>query len=339
MKSAASTTGAVPTPAFVEMTEAMNRLGAEGTPFLFIIDFEMERPLVIPLAEVDPGEIRYSINGITNYDGAFRKTPRGVPVTLATRPIAYERYREMFNHAVARQMRGDSYLLNLTFPTEIEIDRSLEEIFAASRARYRLWIRDRLVVFSPECFVRIVGREISSYPMKGTIDASVPGAVEKILLDGKELAEHCTIVDLIRNDLNMVSSSVTVDRYRYVEKVRSPHRDLYQVSSRVRGRLEKGFRERIGSIIAALLPAGSICGAPKRMTLEIIREVEGYRRGYYTGVMGCFDGNALDSGVMIRYIERIDGKHYYKSGGGITVYSDPEREYRELLEKIYVPVA
>ncbi|MBN2080301.1 MAG: aminodeoxychorismate synthase component I [Spirochaetes bacterium] len=321
------------------MAEAMNRLGAAGTPFLFIIDFEMERPLVIPLADVDPRELRYSINGKTNYDGAIREPSMRFPVSLASRPMAYDRYREMFDLAVARQARGDSYLLNLTFPTEIEIDRSLEEIFVASRARYRLWMRDRLVVFSPESFVRIEGREISSYPMKGTIDASVPGAVEKVLLDEKELAEHCTIVDLIRNDLNMVSSCVTVDKYRYIEKVRSPHRDLYQVSSRIRGNLEEGYRERIGSIIAALLPAGSISGAPKRMTLEIIREVEGYRRGYYTGVMGYFDGNVLDSGVMIRYIERIDGKLYYKSGGGITVYSDPGREYRELLEKIYVPVA
>ena len=337
MKTGAWPPGAAPTPALRETAERMNRLGAAGIPFLFIIDFEMEAPLVIPLSEIDPGEIRYAVNGRSN-DGPHPAPGARIPVSLSSRPIGYERYREMFDLVAERQARGDSYLLNLTCPTEIEIDRSLEEIFRASRARYRLWMRDRLVVFSPESFVRIRGREISSYPMKGTIDASVPDAVGTLLRDGKELAEHCTIVDLIRNDLNMVSSCVTVDRYRYVEKIRSPHRDLYQVSSRIRGLLEEGYRRRIGSILAALLPAGSICGAPKRMTVEIIREVEGYRRGYYTGVMGCFDGADLDSGVMIRYIERIDGRLYYKSGGGITVYSDPEREYRELLEKIYVPV-
>ncbi len=326
------------TPGKRAMSEKMNRLGAAGIPFLFIIDFEMEYPIVIPLAEVDAAEIRYSINGIANFNGAVPGTDPATPLIMACHPISFSRYRTMFDKVIARQLNGDSYLLNLTYPTKIEINCSLEDVFTRSSARYRLWLKDRFVVFSPESFISIREREITSYPMKGTIDASIPGAVEIILRDEKEFSEHCTIVDLIRNDLNLVSTGVTVEKYRYIERIHSPLRDLYQVSSKIRGTLETGYHKRIGSLIASILPAGSVSGAPKKMTVDIIKEIEGYRRGYYTGVFGYFDGLQLDSGVMIRYIEKMGDEFFYKSGGGITVYSDPASEYRELLDKIYVPV-
>jgi para-aminobenzoate synthetase component I len=87
-----------------------------------------------------------------------------------------------------------------------------------------------------------------------------------------------------------------------------------------------------------LLPAGSVSGAPKPKTLEIIRNVEGGNRGYYTGVFGVFDGNTLDSGVMIRFIEQENGKLYYRSGGGITTQSVVSSEYQEVIDKVYVPL-
>ncbi|MFH0866978.1 MAG: chorismate-binding protein, partial [Bacteroidota bacterium] len=98
------------------------------------------------------------------------------------------------------------------------------------------------------------------------------------------------------------------------------------------------YNEKIGTIIAALLPAGSVSGAPKNKTVEIITESENYERGYYTGIFGYFDGIKLDSGVMIRFIEKRGNDLYYKSGGGITVYSEAEKEYQEMIDKIYVPV-
>ena len=91
-------------------------------------------------------------------------------------------------------------------------------------------------------------------------------------------------------------------------------------------------------ILLKLLPAGSICGAPKKKTLEIISKYETYERGYYTGVFGIFDGNNLHSAVMIRFIEKSDGKFIFKSGGGITSLSDPMDEYQELIDKVYVPI-
>ena len=86
-----------------------------------------------------------------------------------------------------------------------------------------------------------------------------------------------------------------------------------------------------------MLPAGSISGAPKPKTLEIIRSVEADFRGYYTGVYGYFDGQNLDSAVAIRFLEKQENKFFYRSGGGVTSQSNCSEEYQELLDKIYVP--
>jgi para-aminobenzoate synthetase component 1 len=174
--------------------------------------------------------------------------------------------------------------------------------------------------------------------MKGTIDASVEHAREIILNDEKELAEHTTIVDLIRNDLSMIASEVRVESFRYIEHISTNQKDLLQVSSKISGVLPSNYHTQIGTLLFMMMPAGSISGAPKKKTLEIILESEQYDRGYYTGVFGIFDGNRLDSGVMIRFIENIQGELYYKSGGGITSMSTPKLEYQEMIDKVYVPV-
>jgi Anthranilate/para-aminobenzoate synthases component I len=88
-----------------------------------------------------------------------------------------------------------------------------------------------------------------------------------------------------------------------------------------------------------LLPAGSITGAPKLATVQSIAEAETYDRGYYTGIMGCFDGTSLQSAVMIRFVEeQPDGSLVFKAGGGITTRSDAKSEYQELLDKVYAPI-
>ncbi|WP_347394690.1 chorismate-binding protein, partial [Parabacteroides leei] len=91
-------------------------------------------------------------------------------------------------------------------------------------------------------------------------------------------------------------------------------------------------------ILFCLLPAGSITGAPKKKTMEIIEEAETYERGFYTGVMGYFDGNRLDSAVMIRFLEQEGNRLLFKSGGGITSQSDLQSEYNEMKQKVYVPI-
>jgi len=113
---------------------------------------------------------------------------------------------------------------------------------------------------------------------------------------------------------------------------------LLQVSSEIKGNLPDDYNAHIGEILFRLLPAGSVTGAPKNKTVEIICKTETYERGYYTGVFGVFDGKNMDSAVMIRFIEKTADGYVYKSGGGITAFSNLKDEYNEMLKKIYVPV-
>lgn len=318
-----------------EFVDKMNRWGRLGVPFFFIVDFEMQKPMIFPLKDIDREKLLFYINGKTNSHPA----PPGIPsADLERFPIPLEEYNEKFRKVSAHLSFGDSYLTNLTVKTRVVTACSLREIFDISHARYKLWYEDQFLVFSPETFVRISGGKIYSHPMKGTIDADVLRAREKILEDHKEKAEHITIVDLIRNDLSTVATNVLVTRFRYVEKIRTMNKDLLQVSSEIQGDLPDNGMERLGEILLQLLPAGSVSGAPKRKTVEIIREAENEPRGYYTGVMGLFDGEALDSGVMIRFMEWKGDTLYYRSGGGITVQSTVEKEYQETIDKVYVPV-
>ena len=102
--------------------------------------------------------------------------------------------------------------------------------------------------------------------------------------------------------------------------------------------MTENWQAQIGAILASLLPAGSISGAPKEKTVQIIQQAENQPRGYYTGVFGIFDGESLQSAVAIRLIEQTDNGLVFRSGGGITVQSDVQEEYRELIQKVYVPL-
>ncbi|MCF8224219.1 MAG: aminodeoxychorismate synthase component I [Bacteroidales bacterium] len=314
----------------------MNALGKKGIPYFFMFDFELEKPLVIPLDRL-PDNIIISSSLFDNSERLPRYTKH--EIILSSLPISFIDYKKAFDNVIKNINHGNSYLVNLTFPTEIKLSEPLDEIFCRSIAKYKLLYRDKFVVFSPETFVRIdeAGR-ISSYPMKGTIDASIPGARKKILEDKKEKAEHNTIVDLIRNDLSIFAENVKVDRYRYIDTLFTSEGRLLQVSSEISGCLGDDWKSKTGDIICSMLPAGSISGAPKNETLRIIKDSEADKRGYYTGVFGIFNGHKLDSGVMIRFIEQNDTGYVYRSGGGITSMSDASKEYDEMKKKIYVPV-
>lgn len=311
----------------------MNDFGAKRIPFLFIIDYEMNNPIIIALSELAKDDILFDVKGHRNFSTTLQEKE---VLHFAKKPVERSVYQLAFNQVMKEIHRGNTFLLNLTFPTEITTNWSLRQIFESSTAPYRLMYKDQFVLFSPECFVRISQGTISSFPMKGTIDASIEDASRLLLSDEKEKAEHATIVDLIRNDLSMVADHVSVERYRYLEEIVTHEKTLLQVSSCIKGELPTDYLSNLGTIVTSLLPAGSISGAPKASTTKIIRETEDYKRGYYTGVFGIFDGKELDSAVMIRFIENINGRLIYKSGGGITMNSDSEKEYRELIDKVYV---
>lgn len=310
----------------------MNVLGKQKTPFLFAVNYELTEAFICERPE-ENGHILFAIKE------SFRKPAvENKRFHFSLHPIGREDYSAKFDVIQHGLRRGDSFLANLTMKTPVESDLSLEEIFCRSNAPYRICVPGEFVCFSPERFVRIADGEISSNPMKGTISAEVADAEQKILSDFKETAEHSTIVDLIRNDLSMVSESVQVKRFRYIDRISTCNGDeILQVSSEIVGKLADGYLSHLGDTFLKLLPAGSICGAPKKATVELIHQAEQEARGYYTGVFGFFDGNCLDSAVMIRFIEEKDGRKYFRSGGGITAYSRCSDEYEEMLKKIYLP--
>ena len=320
-----------------EAVERMNQFGSQHRPFFFLIDFDESRILVEEPEHISPEELLYVFPQASNVE--LSVTPFPEEMTWCPQVQSFETYLHSFEIVHRNLHLGNSFLTNLTCATPVKTNLSLRQVFDHAHARYKLWLKDQFVVFSPEIFVRIENGFIYSHPMKGTADASLPDSAEKLLADEKEAAEHATITDLIRNDLSQVASEVTVTRYRYLDKLQTNHGQLWQMSSEIRGRLPENYTDSLGTLFFRLLPAGSITGAPKKKTVEIIREAETYERGYYTGVMGYFDGKNLDSAVLIRFLEQqADGSLVFKSGGGITFKSKAENEYKEMKEKVYVPI-
>ena len=312
-----------------------NLLGHSKIPFIFLLDFELENPWICPLSSLPEG-VLFKVNQNKNYRLNSRKSK---PLSFQKLPTGFDSYKAKFDLVLREILYGNSFLLNLTVKTKIDTNYSLKELFMAAHAKYKLLFYDQFCVFSPETFIKIEKNQIKTYPMKGTIDAAIPNAKEIIIRDEKEAAEHATIVDLLRNDLSQVASRVKVNRYRYVQKINTIHKSILQVSSEIVGDLGPDFNAHLGDLLLKLVPAGSISGAPKVKTIDIIKSAEQDKRGYYTGIFGVFDGENLDSGVMIRFIEQSQDTMFYRSGGGITYRSEPDKEYQECLDKVYVPIS
>lgn len=380
-----------------EIIDKINQLASQDEPFLFVINYQGDKAFIRLLSDINPEECLFDFEGRGNLSHVWKETWKEETsekeiseTTWQIEPPLYEDYERSFNIVKSNIMAGNSYLTNLTCRVPVSCNLSLEEIFHRAKGKYKLLLRRKrtqaedkahlkeenieenltpFVCFSPETFVRIKGGRIYSYPMKGTLDASLPDAEKQLMEDRKEAAEHATIVDLIRNDLSRVAEDVRVDKYRYIDVLHTNKGNILQTSSEISGRLPEDYPHHLGEILDAQLPAGSITGAPKDKTMQIIQEAEGYDRGFYTGIMGIYDHGELNSAVMIRFIEEetspvdfeTDGeknfkasegkgdeasegkrdeasrKLYFKAGGGITSKSDCRKEYEEVIQKIYLP--
>lgn len=371
-----------------EIIDKINRLASQDEPFLFVINYQGDKAFIRLLSDINPEECLFDFEGRGNLSHVWKETSEEgtseeetwkketwkeeiseeeiSETTWQIAPPLYEDYERSFDIVKNNIMAGNSYLTNLTCKVPVSCNLSLEDIFHRAKGKYKLLLRRKrtltpFVCFSPETFVRIKGGRIYSYPMKGTLDASLPNAEKQLMEDRKEAAEHATIVDLIRNDLSRVAENVRVDKYRYFDVLHTNKGDILQTSSEISGRLPEDYPHHLGEILDAQLPAGSITGAPKDKTMQIIQEAEGYDRGFYTGIMGIYDQGELNSAVMIRFIEEetspvdfeADGKKnfkasegmgdeasrelYFKAGGGITSKSDCRKEYEEVIQKIYLP--
>lgn len=326
-----------------EIIKQINKLGGDGEPFLFVINYQGDQAYIRKLSEIDPKECLYDFDGRTNVSG---ESIPGLPSEVEWEVDAprYEDYERSFDKVMSNLQAGNSCLVNLTCRVPVRCNLSLRDIFFHSQGKYKILLNaaaeiiEPFVCFSPEIFLRIKGGRIYSYPMKGTIDATLPNAERQLMEDEKEAAEHVSVVDLIRKDLSKVSSEVRVDRYRYVDLLHTNKGDILQTSSEISGKLPDDYRHHIGDILAAQLPAGSIAGAPKDDSCRIIQEAETYARGFYTGIMGICEDGKLDSSVMIRFVEQERDGKVFKAGGGVTSKSQCRREYEEMLRKVYLPI-
>jgi len=273
----------------------------------------------------------------------FPKKTKKKKLIFHKHPINFKKYQNAFSEVIEEIRNGNTYLLNLTFPTDIETNYSLIDIFNHSKAKYKLFFKNRFVCFSPERFVTIKNDTIYTYPMKGTIDATIPQAKELILNNQKEMAEHTMVVDLLRNDLGIIGRNVKVNKFRFIDKIKAGDKELLQVSSEIEAKIPE-WQDNWFELIKKMLPAGSVTGTPKKKTVEIIKRVENYDRKFYTGIFGITDEKTfLESAVIIRYVENTfnHGKlfnYIYKSGGGITIDSNIKKEYEELIDKVYIPI-
>lgn len=317
--------------------ELMNHYGSIREPFIFIINYRGDESIITPVKDIDRAKVLFKIGNYTNSSSEEIDSVGSEAIKFNRYPISQRGYSVAFNRVMNELKRGNTYLINLTQPTVVDTTLSLDDIFARSRAQYKILVKGLFTTFSPETFIKIRDGKISSFPMKGTIDASIENAEDIILSSKKESAEHYTIVDLIRNDLSQVATDVYLKRDRYIDRIETNSKNLLQVSSEIEGTLTGDYHSSLGDIFFNLLPAGSITGAPKEKTINIIESAEGYNRGYYTGVCGYYDGESLDSGVMIRFIEETPDGMIFKSGGGVTAMSSAISEYEEMVDKVYLP--
>jgi len=321
----------IPYISFADLCQYMDEKGIKGEAFVFFIDFKASRGWIGTHEDAQKLGIAFSIEEME-----IKK--HSIPeFNFKKHPISHQEYGKKFKAVIQALKRGDSFLVNLTQPTPISCSLTLKQIFESAQATYKLYVPGQFVVFSPETFIKVHNTTISSHPMKGTLSVKNNPSPAPLQSNAKEQAEHATIVDLIRNDVSQVAFPIRVEKYKYIDQIKSHEGDLWQMSSQISGQILPEYQGKLGSILQKLLPAGSISGAPKDSTLRIIEDIEGYERGFYTGIMGQFDGQELNTGVMIRFIEQQGDKLIFKSGGGITVFSEEEIEYLELIQKVYLP--
>ena len=187
-----------------------------------------------------------------------------------------------------------------------------------------------LVGSSPETHVKAEGRRASLNPIAGTT-ARGDGDAERLLTSEKDRAEHIMLVDLGRNDLSRVCVPGTVRVERFLEAERFSH--VTHLVSEVAGELRDGVSPF--ELLRVTFPAGTVSGAPKVRAMQIISELEGYRRGTYAGVVGYhLPGIAFDTCIALRTVRFQDGRAYLQAGGGIVADSVPADEHQECLNKL-----
>ena len=239
-------------------------------------------------------------------------------------------------------LEGDIYILNFSHRFTVDYPFSKEELFSIlvkeNPAKYSAFLKYKnfsVLSSSPELFINRKGKTIITKPIKGTVDkkeieSENKDQIKKLLDSEKENAELSMIVDLERNDLGKICIPGTVKVTNHREIMELPN--LFHTVSTVEGKIEKELNPI--DILVAMFPGGSITGTPKIKAMQLIEDLENYKRGIYTGSIGYigFNGDILLN-IAIRTMIYKNEKIHFSVGGGIVLDSNPEAEYKETLDK------
>ncbi|MBI4180997.1 MAG: aminodeoxychorismate synthase component I [Chloroflexi bacterium] len=316
----------------------------EGKVYLISTGFpELEETERIKRANQRLSELK---DKLANVSTSFREaplTPLSFPATLPLKGgFTHQEYAAAVERARQYIIAGDIFEVNLSqrFEAELsitpyELYRRLRQINPAPFAAYLNFDEVSVVSASPERFLSLRGDWVETRPIKGTRprgktpeeDATL---ANELLSSVKDRAENIMIVDLERNDLGRVCrfGTVKVTELAILEVFPT----VFHLTSTVVGRLREG-KNGI-DLLKATFPGGSITGAPKVRTMELIDELEPTKRSLYTGSIGYlgFTGD-LDLNIAIRTFLVKEGKAYFQAGGAVVYDSDPEAEYQETLDK------
>ncbi|MAI87908.1 MAG: hypothetical protein CMF98_02105 [Candidatus Marinimicrobia bacterium] len=264
-------------------------------------------------------------------------------LTLKDEFISFKNYEKKIKIIKDHLYKGNCYQINFTHPFYYKTDDDAFELYMNLRKKvkplYGCFLNNKnysILSFSPENFIKTNKNIIQSYPMKGTIKRSNNKIIDDQLLNklknsSKDKAENLMIVDLIRNDLGKIckNNSIKVDSLFKIESFPTVH----QMTSKISGELKKDNIDE-AKIIFSLFPGGSITGAPKQKSVEIIDCLENYNRGIYTGCMGYITNKGdINLNIAIRTLKIINQIGIYPVGGGIVWDSVAKNEWLEAIQK------
>ena len=266
---------------------------------------------------------------------------KGKSLGTLTKPlISKNNYIKAIDKIKEYIAQGITYEVNYTYPMEVYTNLDGLELYEAllekQKTPYNTFLKTKnttLLSFSPELFFRLKGNKITTKPMKGTAPKLNDGkdSERKTFLynDIKNRAENIMIVDLLRNDLGRISKtgSVKVDKLFEIEE----HPTVFQMTSEISSEIEENVS--LYNIFKAIFPCGSITGAPKISTMEVIKELEPFNRNIYCGAIGFLSPEMCEFSVPIRILYGNNYKYHYHTGGAVVWDSKPEEEWEETITK------
>ena len=344
--------------AYSEPTLRLNPREAEGFKdvdlmlFDTLIAFDHHEHRLLLLANVRTADLEADYQRATRELAELAQTvltveaPRPEPLQILapfTSLFSEEQYCDMVRRAKHYIHEGDIFQVVLSNRLDAPVQGSLFDTYRILRktnpSPYLFFFSSddiELAGASPETLVKLTGREVQTFPLAGTRPRGTTAEQDAefesdLLADAKELAEHNMLVDLGRNDVGKLSEFGSVEVQSYLDVLRFSH--VMHLGSTIRGTLAE---DKNGlDVIDAILPAGTLSGAPKIRACEIINELEDCRRGVYGGAVGylAFNGN-LDTCIAIRLAFKKNGRVFVRSGAGIVADSVPKSEYQECRNKM-----